>query len=273
MLWPMAAWSKVRVLAWGLASGAFAVTVACKVLPASTKTTIDSTAHDIDVGNVEAEQPVALKGLVITGVAIDDGVDPATEKCRYRAFAQDPAGEAPSGLVLYAYGPQCQGAACACPSILSSGSLLDPVATIGDVYDVEGSVSIFSQGADGGPVTHSVYLTAMDKTGTNALITPLAVSAAADYGKGGAGFVTNESMLVRLSTGAPFPVAKPDLVGSFAAAGGAWISGDYRAAWWQDGGFPTALTELQSITGVASPIAGGGITPRTPDDFMGSNGK
>jgi hypothetical protein len=265
----MAARSKVRLLAWFLASGALAATIACKVLPADTTSTIDSTVHDIDVGNVAPPQSVSLTGLVITGVAIDDGVDPASEKCRYRAFAQDPAGDAPSGLVLYAYGPQCQGAACSCPSLPSSGSALDPVATIGDIYNVQGSVSVFHEGADGGlPLSHSVYLTGLTKTGANGFITPIPVSTAVAFGKEGAGYTANESMLVKLSTGAPFPVAKPDLVGSFAAAGGAWVSGDYRDAWWQDGGFPTAFTTLDSITGVASPLAGGGITPRTPDDFV-----
>jgi hypothetical protein len=263
----MVRWWSLRALSAGFGCAAAAAAITCKVLPASSS--IASTVHDIDVGNVTPPQSVALTGLVITGVALDDGVDPASQNCRYRAFAQDPAGVAPSGIVLYAYGPKCAGAACACPSLPSSTSLLDPVATLGDVYDAEGTVSTFSNGGEGGtPTTHSVYLTNLSKTGSNAPITPIPVSAPEQYGKGGEGFVTNESMLVKLSAGGAFPVAKPDPVGSFEAAGGAWVSGDYRSAWWDDGGFPTASTTLDSITGVASPIAGGGITPRTRADFV-----
>ena len=190
-------------------------------------------------------------------------------KCRYRAFAQDPVGAAPCGLVLYAFGAPCAEAACVCAPLPTSGSLLDAVTTIGDVYDVEGDVSVVGEAPDGGaPVRHAIDLTGITKVGAGAFVTPIVVSASTDYGKDGAGYATNESMLVTLATGQAFPVGKPDSRGSFAAAGGAWIAGDYRAAWWQDGGFPTAVTKLQSITGVASPIAGGGITPRTPDDFV-----
>src|SRR5688572_25054545 len=83
------------------------------------------TINAIDTGAVPAGTNVLVSGLILTGRVRSMGPNMAM-RCGYVAFAQDPAGPAPSGIRLVALGDLCtpgDAGSCRCPSPAMSGTL------------------------------------------------------------------------------------------------------------------------------------------------------
>ncbi len=229
------------------------------------------TIHDIDVGLLPEGSPVTLVGVVITGVALAAGVESTgSQKCKYRAFAQDPAGAAPSGIMLYTFGIVCPGGNCTCPDIPKSGTPLDGVLTLGDIYSVNGSTSILTARDDAGAALlteHAVTVKGLTKTGSHGIIKPEIFQDPFEFAKLSPSYQGYESMLVTIQPPAPFGVGSPNLTGAFSGAG-AFYSGIYKDGFEMGGAFPASNQKFVSITGIAIPISNGAVAPRLPTDFV-----
>ena len=227
--------------------------------------------HEIDVGSLPQSASVTLVGLVITGVAVSAGVEKTgAMKCRYRAFAQDPAGPAPSGIMLHAFGMFCQGGACTCPQIPNSGTPLDGVVTLGDIYNVNGTVSVVTPTDDAGApliTEHAVVVKGLTKTGANGVIKPQVFPDPFQAAKSSPSYKDYESMVVTIQPPAPFGVGAPTAFGSFSGSG-AFFSGIYGANFEMGGMFPATNQKFVSITGIATPLSDGEVAPRQASDFV-----
>ena len=227
--------------------------------------------HDIDVGTLAQGAPVTLVGLVITGVAISAGVEKTgSMKCRYRAFAQDPVGPAPSGIMLHAFGMFCQGGNCTCPDIPNSGTPLDAVVTLGDVYSVNGTASVVTPTDDAGAsliTEHAVVVKGITKTGANGIIKPQVFQDPFQAAKGSPSYKDFESMVVTIQPPAPFGVGTPTAFGTFSGSG-AFFSGIYGPNFEMGGKYPAPNQKFVSITGIATPLLNGEVAPRQASDFV-----
>ncbi len=232
-----------------------------------------TTLHDINVGNVGNKSPVTVSGLVVTGVATNAGHSKSGKKyCHYVAFVQDPNGMAPSGMKLYASGNPCtplDGGSCHCPYPPMSNTPLDAIATLGDVFTVSGTVSLYAPTTDAGlaPQTHELDVTkgTLTMTGSGGTVTPYVPGTASDFAVNGSGYQNYESMLVTIQ--GPAAAGAHDNYGGFDFAGAHFSGSDYDFIWGMKGAFPAANMTLKSITGVADADYGGGIAPRTKADF------
>jgi Pentapeptide repeats (8 copies) len=216
-----------------------------------------TTAHAIDTDQLGNGAPVQVAGLVLTGVPRVEGTT-SNNHCIYGAYAQDPAGAAPSGLRLFVIADLCVPSdmgPCRCAQPPSTGTLFDVTSTLGDVLTVTGTVDIF-----GIPAQHSVRVSTLDKIGTGGVITPLDITDPIPFAKNGTGYVTDESMLVAIHPAAPFTISALDNRGNF-TGGGAQFSGIYRFY------YPAPAGTFSSITGVAQ-ISFGGVAPRVQADFV-----
>ena len=227
--------------------------------------------HDIDVGKVSAGRAVTVTGLVVTGLAFNNGFDANPPmQCRYRAFAQDPVGKAPCGIQLAALGPSCTmnaSSGCDCPTAADSKTILSDLA-IGDVVDLLGHVHLVAVDVDGGAVAeHELEVTMVTKTGTGEAM-PTPISDPTLFAKDGVGYRDYESMLVALQPAAGITVTAPSAKFASFSGGGAFFAGTYADAFENGGQFPPAKSKWTSITGVANPRAGGGIAPRSERDFV-----
>jgi hypothetical protein len=226
---------------------------------------LDTTINGIDTGAIPAGSFVHVGGVVLVAPVRSAGPD-QKNGCTYDAYVQDPVASAPAGVRLFVDGDTCTGDAATCQCALSAVStILDSLTNVGDVYDVEGSVSIFT--FDAAPDEHSIYVSQVTKTGTGPQVAPLVVTdAGTSFSLGGQGFAANEGMLVTVSPGAPLAVS-PISAHTFTFAG-ARVLTDYPAFDDVDGGpFPPAGSTWSSVTGVAWTAYGGAIAPRSPSDF------
>lgn len=237
-----------------------------------------ATLHDINTGAIGDKTAVTVKGLVLTGVANGNGHSKTGKlKCRYYAFLQDPAGMTFAGIRLYASGDPCtpaDGGKCTCPYPPKSNTPLDALADgnakLGDTFDVTGTVSVYAaNSSDAGlaPPTHEIDVTALTKTGSGGVIMPYVPAKPTDFANTGAGYQTYESMVVTIKPAMPATAGAHDNFGGFDFAG-AHFAGDYDFIWGMKGAYPAANMSLKSITGVADPSYGGGISPRTMADFQ-----
>jgi hypothetical protein len=144
---------------------------------------------------------------------------------------------------------------CRCPQPPATNTLFDVTTTLGDVLTVTGTVDIF-----GAPAQHSVHVATLDKIGTGGVIVPIDVTDPTPFAKNGAGYVSDESMLVAIHPAAPFAISALDSRGNFTGAG-AQFSGIYRFYYAAPSG------TFSSIIGVAQ-IAFGGVAPRVQADFV-----
>ena len=233
--------------------------------------------HDINTGVVGDKTAVTVTGLVLTGVANGNGHAKTKKmKCRYYAFVQDPTGQAPSGMRLYASGNPCtptDGGTCKCPYPPNSNTPLDalagPAAQLGDIFTVAGTVSVYAPSSDAGlaPPTHEIDITTVTKTGSGGMITPYVAATPTDFANGGIGYQNYESMVVTIKPAMAATAGAHDQFGGFDYAG-AHFAGDYDFIWGMKGAYPAANMSLKSITGVADPSYGGGLSPRTTADFQ-----
>src|SRR5204863_6957555 len=132
-------------------------------------------------------------------------------------FVQDPAGAAPSGLRLFVIADLCTPTdmgLCRCNQPPATGTLFDVTTTLGDLLTVTGTVDIF-----GAPAQHSVRVSTLSKIGAGGTITPIDVTDATPFAKSGAGYVSDESMLVTIHPAGPFTISVLDNRGNFTGAG------------------------------------------------------
>ena len=148
---------------------------------------------------------------------------------------------------------------------------------LGDRLTVVGRLSASSfpipdGGGQLGQAQHQLVVTAITKTGTGT-ITPQVITDGSIFGKYAQGFVTYESMLVTIQPPQPGTVSGTDSFGNFNFAGAAFASiysFIYKSG--LDGGitapFPADGSTWTSMTGIAQPNFGGGISPRSQSDFV-----
>src|SRR5262249_35112976 len=154
-------------------------------------------------------------GVVVVGIANNAGVSKSSMKCEYNAFVQDPNGQAPAGIELFATGGLCTtpdgGTKCNfCPFPPNSGTLLDVIGNptnLGAVIDVSGYTDNFTPMTDGGlsPTQHELILNPTKypagmivPSGMNNPITPTVITDGTMFAPMGAGFVMYEDMAVQI---------------------------------------------------------------------------
>jgi hypothetical protein len=175
-------------------------------------------------------------------------------------------------MKLFVTGVQCDGGtSCSCPYPPNSGTEIDKVLALGDVFTVAGRTSSYRPAVDGGtlPPQHEIMLTSLTKTGTGS-VTPLTVTDGTPFALNGAGYQGYEGMLIRYQPASAASVGTVDSYGAFTYAGAHFV-GTYRFVYSSglDGGtFPASSSFWQSITGIANPAYGGGLAPRVQADFV-----
>lgn len=234
-----------------------------------------TTIHDIALGNVADKTPVTVSGAVVIGVANGEGhAKTSTMKCKYTAYVQDPNFADHAGVELFVSGAPCtpvDGGACKCPYPPNSGTVLDQVANLGDIYTVNGTVSVFSPTTDAGlqPPQYEIVVTSLTKTGSGGTVTPVVVSSSADiaqFAHNGTGYDKYQSMLIQVKPAAPAMASALDQFKGFTYAGAAF-SGDYNFTYSMMNMYP-GTKAWSSIQGIAEPNFGGGIAPRVSSDFQ-----
>jgi hypothetical protein len=232
-----------------------------------------ATLHDINTGVIGDNVTVSIGSLVVIGIAKLDGATGAN-KCKYSAWVQDPTGTAPCGIKLYLTGATCQvqdGGSCPCQYPPSSGTEIDKVTTLGDVFTVVGTTSAYRPAVDGGtlPPQHEIVVTTLTKTGTGS-VTPVAVTTGTPFAVNGTGYQDYEGMLIKYQPASAASVGTVDSYGAFTWSGAHFV-GTYRFVYSSglDGGtFPASNSTWSSITGIANPAYGGGLAPRQQSDFV-----
>lgn len=218
--------------------------------------------------------PVTIGGVVVIGVTRGIGPSRTTMRCEYEAFVGDPGGgPAPSGLRLFATGPQCTPDAaggCTCPMPPASGTPLDIATTLGDVVAIAGKWHVrIPAPTDAGAAApeHKVDVTTLTRTGSGGVVAPVTIADGSQFAPYAAGYQQYESMLIAIHPAQRFTIGTPTAKGSFDGAG-AHFSGIYRAAYSNGGAFPAAGSTWTAIVGVAHTSRGGGIAPRIAADFI-----
>jgi hypothetical protein len=232
-----------------------------------------ATVHDINTGVIGDGVTVSVPGLVVVGITKFDGTT-SSNRCKYSAWVQDPTGTAPCGIKLYMTGATCtvqDGGSCPCQYPPSSGTELDKVTTLGDVFTVAGTTSAYRPAVDGGtlPAQHEIMVTTLTKTGTGS-VTPVTVTDGTPFALNGTGYQDYEGMLIKYQPAAAASVGTVDSYGAFTYSGAHFV-GTYRyvySAGFDGGVFPGSNSSWSSITGIANPAYGGGLAPRLQSDFV-----
>ncbi|HEX2573997.1 MAG TPA: hypothetical protein VH877_30895 [Polyangia bacterium] len=240
---------------------------------------IQTTINAIDTGAVPSEGPSAttvyyVQDVILTGLGRVRGV--SGTRCDYEAFVQDPAGPAPSGINLYQAktGVVQDGGTTFCPFPPNSGTFFDNL-QLGDKVTIVGVLSGSSfalpDGGGQGPVQHQIRVTNLTKTGTGT-VTPVVITDGSIFVKYASGYVTYEDMLVTIQPATAGTLTNLDVarVGEFDFGGG-HFEGRYRFFYGSSGDagtFPVNNSTFTSITGIAQPSFGGGISPRIRTDFV-----
>jgi len=233
------------------------------------KTFMATTIRAIDTGVVPSGTNVSLTGVVMTTPI---STRTATGGCTYRAWVQDPAGAAPSGIDIF-YFLQIP-SACPAPGGPFAGRAQ------GDNVNVKGKLFVNNYSGDAGVaiIEHSIAVEAfggVTAAGTSLTITPLQLNDPAQFAAYAPGYQAYEGML--LSLGCATGVAcgtdgnkllvkyqpAPYLFGlTGGALGGTAFSAFYPG---KPGANGTAYTRM---IGVANTFLTGSLEPRGPSDFV-----
>jgi hypothetical protein len=217
------------------------------------------TVNDIDTGKVGPGAVVTIKGLVVTGPMIF--TSKTAPRCKYGGFLQDPIGTAPCGLQIFDNPPICSPVDmdCVCPAIGATGYPIDALTNISDVVDITGTVTVFNN-------AHELTLiTAVSKTGATGVIFPVTDTGPL-FAPSTAGYLTYESMLVKIKPASAFTIGSVDSFGAF-IGDNVNFTGMYRGVYGAGGTFPASNSTWHSITGIAQPLSTGSIVPRVSTDF------
>lgn len=243
-------------------------------LTGATRTTINA----IDNGTVPSEGPSAttvyyVEDVIVTGVGRVRGA--SGTRCDYEAYVQDPAFTTRAGINLYQAktGITQDGGTTFCPFPPNSGTFFDNL-QLGDKVTIVGVLSGSSfplPGGGQGPVQHQIRVTNLTKTGTGT-VTPVVITDGSIFVKYATGYETYEDMLVTIQPSSPGTLTNLDVAraGEFDFGGG-HFEGRYRFFYGSSGDagtFPVDNSTFTSITGIAQPSFGGGISPRLKSDFV-----
>jgi len=229
-----------------------------------------ATIHDIDTGAFSTNTLVLISGAVITTEVRVRSTSGGM--CTYQAWAQDPAGAAPSGIQLFTVQNKV-GAGCA--AVPPNGPFVGhPVA---EVVDIRGRLFVQTFSGDGSSlVQHSVLIDSLSTVGSGGTVSATLLHDPAIFGGYGAGFQSYEGMVVTLSCGAATTgcaASSNKLAVLFqpnpylwAVTGGALFGSELASNW---PGMPGANgTAYTTITGVANTFLTGSLEPRTASDFV-----
>lgn len=226
-----------------------------------------TTPHDLDTNMVAAGTLVSVSDVIVVAPTIQTRAVPASQRCQYIAFVQEPAQSAPNGLAIFASIPNCtltDLGTCSCPA--TTGTVMDQLTTIGDRFTLVGTYATYGSN----PVAHQLgALVSATKTGSGFMVSPVSITSVTGFQSMGASYVTYESMLVSLHPSGGITISTPDSFGSFSGAG-VTFSGYYRATYSNGGTFPAGGTNFTTIIGVADPADPynvGSIVPRLRADF------
>lgn len=238
-----------------------------------------TTIFDIDTGVVPSEGPSAttvyfVEDVIVTGVGRVRGA--SGTRCDYEAYVQDPNFTTHAGINLYQAktGVAQDGGGTFCPFPPTSGTFFDNL-QLGDRVTIVGVLSGSSfalpDGGGQGAVQHQIRVTNLMKTGTGT-VTPVVITDGSTFVKYATGYETYEDMLVTIRPSSPGTLTNLDVarVGEFDFGGG-HFEGRYRFFYGSSGDagtFPVNNTTFTSITGIAQPAFGGGISPRLRTDFV-----
>jgi hypothetical protein len=231
---------------------------------------VPATLHEIDTGGVADGTYVLVSGVVLTTPV--HARTTSGGMCTYQAWAQDPAGAAPSGIQLFDVQPAVSAS---CPLPPSSGGVFDGHPE-GQNVDIRGKLYIATFGGDGGTLTqHSLYVDSFTTLSATNTVTPTALDNPAQFGGYGAGFDAYEGMLITLTcgTGSACTASSNKLKVTFipgpylwGVTGGGLFGSEFSSLW---PGKPGAVnTAYTSLTGVVSTFLTGSIEPRGSADFV-----